>query len=578
MKKRKNNNILNAKTWLIICCLALVTFGVYYNSLQVPFMLDDHSKIIKNPDIRSLSNITTKLIYPYSEEWTFARNDPSRPLTYLSLAINYHFNQLNPYGYHVGNVLIHILNVILFFFLLKLLLKLLDYPNEIIAFLVALLFAVHPINVNVVTYVIARSGSLSTLFYMLTVFLFLQFRNGKKLLFYLSLLSFVLSLSASQIAITIPAVLLVMDILLLRDIKKRKFSHMQYWLVIIIYLISRYIYFGNVGDVEASVINVTRGSYFLTQMVVILKYLQLLIFPFGFSFEHGYSSVESIGDFRLLFSLVIYAVFACVILITCKKEWKYKNLFILGAAWFVMTISPTSSLFPTTATMAENRMYLPSLGLYISLLALLITLFEKINIKNRIYIPVIVYAFILGGITNMRNIMYQNPILMWKSVVNKYDNHHRGHQNLGNAYKRSGETKLAIQEYEKSLEFMPEKMEVLNNLAASYMDLKEYKKAASIFRLLLDKNPDSYAVHANLGVLYDSLGKKDLAVQEYKEGLRLNPNALEPHYNLGTTYYEMGQYSESLRWINKALEISPQHPVILKTKKSLENILNKNRK
>ena len=122
MKKFFENIISNyrLRNWCAIGIIVFATAIAYYNSLKVPFILDDIGKIVENPDIRELGNLKTKLIYPYNKEYhNFNRNDPSRPITYFTIALNYHFGKLNPFGYHLVNLVIHILNAILVFFLTK---------------------------------------------------------------------------------------------------------------------------------------------------------------------------------------------------------------------------------------------------------------------------------------------------------------------------------------------------------------------------------------------------------------------------------------------------------------------------
>ena len=131
--------------WVPILILLAVAVIIYSNTLNSPFISDDLLKIVKNPDIKQLSNIRTKLIYPYATEdkdSNYNRNDPSRPLTYLTFMLNYRFGKLNPFGYHLLNVLLHAFNAVLIFFLTKIiLLYIYKKDSDIFSFLVALFFA-----------------------------------------------------------------------------------------------------------------------------------------------------------------------------------------------------------------------------------------------------------------------------------------------------------------------------------------------------------------------------------------------------------------------------------------------------
>ncbi len=159
------------KTCISIILLTLITFGVYCNSLNAPFIYDDIAKIVKNPDIKKLGNIKNKLIYPYAGQKSFMRNDSSRPLTYLTFTLNYYFGKLNPSGYRLFNLLFHILNALLVFLLIKKIIP----GSIIIPFFVSLFFAIHPVNTDAVTYIFGRSNVLVTFFYILSILFFKKY-------------------------------------------------------------------------------------------------------------------------------------------------------------------------------------------------------------------------------------------------------------------------------------------------------------------------------------------------------------------------------------------------------------------
>ena len=225
------------KIWIYLCLLGVITFGVYYNSLNAPFIFDDIDKIVENSDIRSLNNIKTKLIYPYDKEnKKVNRNDPSRPLTYLTFTLNYHFGQLNTFGYHLVNVLLHIFNTILIFFLTR---EILSYSYKkhqlIVPFIVAVYFGIHPINIDSVTYIFARAGVLATFFYIASLICFIKASQGKKNFYFfpVSLLCFILSLASKQIAVTLPATILFVDYIFLSNFKISKIVERRYYHVIL---------------------------------------------------------------------------------------------------------------------------------------------------------------------------------------------------------------------------------------------------------------------------------------------------------------------------------------------------------
>ncbi|MEW6557617.1 MAG: hypothetical protein AB1349_09715 [Elusimicrobiota bacterium] len=224
----KNNRHLNI---IYIISIIIITILVYLPSFKVPFILDDIAKIVDNPDIRNFKNLKTKLIYPYSKKHVWERNDPSRPVVYLTFTLNYFFGKLNPFGYHLVNLTVHIFNVILIFILTKKIISFLSqYPNfpisqfQFFSFLVALFFAVHPVNTSAVTYIFGRSVVLSTFFYLLALLLFIETIKKYSLIsqslnLSISVLCFILALFSRQDAVTLPAIILIFDCIFLSDYK-----------------------------------------------------------------------------------------------------------------------------------------------------------------------------------------------------------------------------------------------------------------------------------------------------------------------------------------------------------------------
>ncbi|MBP9128540.1 MAG: hypothetical protein KBG07_07220, partial [Elusimicrobia bacterium] len=151
--------------WMAVS-LVLVGFLLYKNTLHAPFVLDDVHKIQNNTDLRieKLSQVFSKLVYPYSQNKSFVRNDPSRPVTFLTLTLNYYFGKLDPFGYRLGNLLGHgFVGVLLFLLTRRLFFLLFGNENVALSFVLALLFVVHPVNAIVALYPFNRSDILAAL-------------------------------------------------------------------------------------------------------------------------------------------------------------------------------------------------------------------------------------------------------------------------------------------------------------------------------------------------------------------------------------------------------------------------------
>jgi len=555
--------------WIIILLISLLSFIAYHNSLNAPFILDDIAKIVGNPDIKQLGNIKTKLVYPYNKEFqSFERNDPSRPLVYLTLTINYLIGKLNPFSYHFFNLLIHILNGLLLFFLAKEIIHYV-YKEEfnIFALLAAVFFIVHPINTTVVSYIFSRSDLLATFFYVLALLFFIKTFKVARKYYAFSLLSFILALSSKQIAVTLPAIVLVFDYIFLSnfDIKRvasRISYHVPFWVIFLLYLLFRYFYLGGIGDLEAAS-TWSRWTYFINQPYIILRYLQLLLVPVGVCFDHGLKPGRLL-EFRIFISILILLSMGILIYkIYCKKTGISKMV-LFCALWFFVILSPTSSLFPTASPLHENRLYLAGFGFYIFLILLYFLIFRKMKlyIRHRIWIYfslMVIHILILGALTIGRNRLYQDPVLQWKDVISKYPEKERAYNNLGVLYKDRKEYDSAIKEYQKALEIDPNYAYAYYNLGIVYHDLGEQNRALEAYQKSIELNPRNVDAHNNLGALYKELKRYDSAIREYRKALEIKQGNFKTHYNLGILYSEFKEYDKAIESYRRALELNPDY-------------------
>jgi len=573
MDKRKNNKqkTEKTKTWIFAILLGLIIIGIYHNSLNAPFIYDDKPKIVENPDIKKLSNIKTKLIYPYSKHKSFKRNDPSRPLTYLTFTLNYHFGKLNPFGYHLFNILLHIFNSILIFLLTK---RILFYTykesSDLLPIFVALLFAVHPINTNVVTYTFARSDALAVLFYLLSLLFFIKTFEGSKKAYILSVFFCVLSFSSKPIAVTLPAMLLIFDYIFLsqyeiRRVMEKKYYHLAFWVILIGYLLFRYFYLGGIGDVESDApLKVPRYPYLLTQTYVLVQYIKSLIIPTGLCIMHWVKLAKTIFEFKVLYSIFFIAGIFLITWKVYKKKTNWSKIVLFCVLWFFITLSPTSSFFPTTAYMDDKRLYLSGLGFYLAIGFAYFSFYCKATTYSKkskqILLSIMaIYISLLGVATYKRNQLYRNPVLVWQDVIARYPNSSKAYNNLGLLYKNQKKYDEAIREYQRTLNINPNYAEAHTNLGVLYHEQKRYDEAIQEYQKALSVDPNDAEAYNNLGVSYHVQKRYDKAIQSYQDALATNPDYADAYNNLGVLYYEQKRYGEAIQEYQKALDINPDY-------------------
>lgn len=558
------------KKWVGIGLIVLISTVIYYNSLNVPFILDDIPKIVENSDIKKLSNIKTKLIYPYSKNQTFTRNDPSRPLTYLTFMLNYHFGKLNTFGYHLINILMHIFNAILIFFLTK---KIIFYiykkDNNLFPLFVALFFAVHPVNTGAVTYIFKRSDILATFFYISSLLFFIMtFEKAKKLYIY-SLLCFLLSLSSKPMVVTLPAIIFIFDYVFLSDFEikkviKKKQYHIPFWIILFVYLLFRYLYFGGIGDLEAIFPAWNRWDYLVIQPYVIVRYFQMLFIPIGLCIDHCLFAPKTIFEIKILVPFLLIISIVMLVLRIYRKKSDISKIVLFCALWFFITLFPTSSFFPTTLPMDDTRLYLSGFGFYLSIVFLYFLILSKDvfcrHPSKWVLLSVMgVHIFLLSGVTVKRNSFFRNPILIWQDVISKYPINSRAHNSLGLLYYKQGKYEKAFKEYQKSLERDPDNPKTHNFLGILYEKLEQYDRAFQSYQKAIQTDPGYADAYYNLGLLYHRQKKYNEAFQSYQKAIQLNPNNAEAHNNLGVLYYKQKKYNEAFQKFQKAIVLNPDY-------------------
>ncbi|MEW6558159.1 MAG: tetratricopeptide repeat protein [Elusimicrobiota bacterium] len=480
--------------WFAVALIILVSIGIYHKSLNAPFIFDDIGKIVENPDIKKLSNLKAKLIYPYTNNKIWERNDPSRPITYLTFTLNYYFGKLNTFGYHLFNLVVHIFNAILIFILTrKILLFFPQSPNFpisqflIFPFFVALFFTVHPINISSVLYIFSRSVLLATFFYLMALLLFIKATEKNSLIslspisYLLSLICFILALFSRQDVVTLPIMILLVDYIFLSDFNtkkviEKKYYHIPFWILLVVYLLFRYFYFGDVGDAEAGTLW-DRYPYIIIQPYVVLKYLKMLLIPTGLCIVHKINPAR-ISELKTILALLSITVIFWLTYKIYKKKANNSKITLFSVLWFFITLSPTSSFFPTTSALVENRLYLSGFGFYFIFVFFYTLVSKFFNLSNFLIFLICIHIFLLGYVTVKRNQLYQNPVLLWQDVISRYPNSIEAHNNLGILLYNSNRFEEAEKAYRNAIRINP-------NFVNAYTNLGNLFKCRRIPRSLL---------------------------------------------------------------------------------------------
>lgn len=555
-----SGRVMDRRHFIAYPAIAVLAFIVYSNTFHAPFVFDDGMYITGNPEIRSLSNL-----WPLS----------TRALAYLSFALNFRFGGLDAFGYHLVNTAIHAANSLLVFFIVSRTFETPWMKGALkergaafgVAFLSTVIFVVHPVQTQAVTYITQRFASLATLFYLLSLGFYIAWRGREKngpLIYAFSFVFAVCAQFTKEIAFTLPIVILLFETAFYEGPYKKRLLRVIPFLLVM-FIIPLMVLSAPSGEGARVSSNILRKqllemtglspySYFVTELRVIVTYLRLLVLPIGQNIDYSYPLYNSIlapgvlASFLFLFSILAGAVFLFVI--SRKRRDAYLYLVSAGVFWFFVTISIESSFMPIQDVIFEHRLYLPSIGAFVAFGAGVFFLKERLlkGVPSAAFgvIVAVLLAIPLGGAAYLRNEVWRDDAALWKDAIAKSPLKARPHASLGDVYLRRGLVNDAMTEFEKAVSFSPDAV-ALYNLGSAYFAGGLYGDAVMAYRASLEQRPDKAGTRHNLGLSYLKLGMDEEAMNEFEETIRLEPGRADSHYELARIYERRGWGDEARR-------------------------------
>lgn len=558
---------------LAVGIIILLTTIVYANSIRNDFTnWDDLSLVVENPAIRSLS------IDNLIEIFTPKAGKTYQPVRVLSYAIDYYFWRLNPLGYHLGNIALHGFSAVILYLLLGSLLNQMRpesslESNRIIALLASLLFAVHPVNVEAVTWISSRKYGLLAFFYFSSFYFYIK--NSEKgryhrMYYALSIVSYVLSLLSSPFSVTLPAILFLYDYCHIRNmnlyniLKSRLLSYLFYIVLSISQFIILWNSFTTTPGPEPAIKSHEMNNIFytfLTMLRVLYDYIKNLIFPFWLNNMYVDHTSTSVFEYKVILSLLVIFFLIGILFFQVRADNKI-NLFCLG--WFVLTWLPVSNIIPISTKMADRYLYLPAVGLFLLFsLSVYNTSHRWFSLKAKQFVTVPVIAFLVFSLCYLsidRNRVWANSQTLWEDSLRKAPAYWVPHMNLGLTMAQQGKIEEAIFYYRESLRLNPNSVHTHNNLGVVLLERGQIGDAISHYVVALRLQADYAETYNNLGVALFRLGDFDKAIAHYRKALRLDPNFGKAHNNLGNALVEQGRFAEAISHYSKALETKARYP------------------
>jgi tetratricopeptide (TPR) repeat protein len=596
--------------------LGVLVLILYSNTFQASWHFDDA------PNIRDRGSIHLTALSWDQIRGTFfdETGHLKRPVAYLSLAINYYFNQDNVFGYHIVNILIHFVTAVFLFLFIHQTLRLPRLRERygkhayFIALLSSVLWATNPIQTQAVTYIVQRMASMAGMFYIMSMYFYIHGRvsdqkSVKAFAYSTCIITGLLACGSKENAAMLPVSILVFDLLLIQGLSKKKALRIGL-LFLLCALVAQALLLLTQGvfllDLEEylsgySLRNFTLMERVLTESRVIVFYISLLLYPMPSRLCIMHSPTLSTGLFdpptTFLSILLILGVIAYAL--AAARKYPLISYCIL---FFFLNHIVESSVLPLELAF-EHRNYTPSMLFFVPISILIVKGLRAFSHKPAMYTIITAFVILIiisnGHGTFIRNVIWKTDESLWMDAVDKYPNASRGHHNLAHYYDRNNHIDKALRHYTQALT-LPEpsygnksyftrcnlgllyertgrrkeaeeqfRMSIAttptgtfypaphNNLGVILIFEKRYNEAFDVFVNALGHAPNDRNLHHNLGVLFLKRGQPHNAIHEFEKAQNLVSNVHNTLEYLGVSYKMVGEYGKAACYLRRAVSANP---------------------
>lgn len=529
--------IVKNKHFRYVVFIFILGAVIYLNSLFNPFVWDDQWLIIHNPFINNFQNISK--VFMNDIGCTYSETNSYRPLQILSYIVDYHFWGLNPVGYRIFNILIHLANSILVYFLIFLLFRKVN-----LSFIVALFFSVHPTCVESVAYVSGRADLMVGFFILLGMILYIMFAQGghkKWHLWWVSVGCFIFALLSKELAIIFPIVLIAYD-LVFKKIRSAPFKELfkRYALFIfvdIFYIVLRLTIL-KFSDIPTYLYKFVLSERMIIFIKVIIRYLRVLVLPLDVHMDRIILFPDSAINWSVFWACLGFIL----IILLVVRSYKKSHILFFASIWFLIFLLPQSGLYPINAFMADHFLYLPSMGFFLIVGGLLL----KLRSKRIVIITVSAFVLFFAVVTFKQNQIWQDEERFYKHIIKFSPYSMHAHNNLGFVYRLKNMPDEALREYKIALRLCdyfsasPVQYSVVyKNIADVYTANKKSQMAAQTYQELLEKHPKAVTseVYDLLAQSLIVLTRYDDAMSQLKIALKLKPESISAHFDFARAYF-----------------------------------------
>ena len=605
-------NISSQRQKLIVyVILTLAALAVYRQVHQYSFInFDDIGYVTQYSNIQS--GITNGFLWAFGTRYA----DLWNPLVWLSFMFDYQLYGLNAGGYHVTNLILHILSTLLLFWLFN---RMTGAVWQ--SAFVAAIFALHPLHVESVAWISERKDVLSAFFWMLTLCLYVYYTEKPAIKRYLLVVfCFVCALMSKPMVVTLPVILILLDYWPLnrlgsrktaateaskdpenisiasnKEKKKNKANKVaikknippphaqklpetkiagiipvwQLWEKIPFFILSAVfsiITLYNPSQPKTSLKAFALSSRLANAPVAFVTYLEKTLWPYDLAVFYPFS--DQLPVWQVLGAALGIIVISAAVIVMAKR---LPYLFV-GWLWFVITLGPVIGIIQlsliTPYAMADRYHYLPSIGLAIGLAWGIPFLFKQKELRKKILLPAGIAVVAILAILSWRQCGYwRNSIELFNHALQATGDNYLAHSNLCDALNEEGKIQEAIDHCSEAIRMKPDYYIAYNNRGTAYSKLGKYQLTLEDLNKAIALNPDSAEARNNRGSAYIKLGQNQLALEDLNEAIRLNPDYALSYYNRAAVYLNQGQKEPGCRDAQRACTLGDCNILDLARKK-----------
>lgn len=586
-----NSTILSFKNWVFwISGILLLVFLVYIPLHQNGFLVswDDNRYIIENPHIQSL-NLNSVL-----QSFTTYYDGHYHPLTLISLALDYNFYELNPKGYHATNLILHLLNTFLVFWMVFLLF---EKKNRIIPLVTAFLFGISTMQVESVAWASERKNLLFAAFFLISMIAYLRYLKTNRTGFYLlALVLFVCALLSKVMAIPLVITLFLVDYFFRRNLFSRKvlLEKLPFILIAIIFGILAIFAQKSTWGEDLSQEQYTFFERVLFSGYAYITYILKLIVPYKLSGFYPYPETVNGLVFIRNVLLVLVSIGIVGIAFYFRNKQKIVTFCLLFFSANIFLLLKTFNIPAGDYIIADRYVYVASIGIFILIAAGYEYLISRSSILKKVGIlMLVVYGLFLSLQTFNRNSVWKDDVSFYSDIISKYPSAEVAYTNRGAIRKENHQHTKALADFNKAIQLGKNDYKAFANRGAVYSDLGQFDKAVIDYKKAISLNPDNSEVlavygftllqtgefyvaieilnkslakqnfnpeaYTNRGTAKFSLGDFSGAIADYSVATKQDPNYVNAHFNRGLANINAGNFESAINDFEKTIKINPNH-------------------